>query len=236
MARRTVLLVVAILVAALGTLLVSLYAHNVDKRALAKQHPRSILIAKKVIASGTTGAQAAQDGALQLTPVASDAIADGALSDISAVASQVALAPIYPGEQILRQKFGKAGASTALSIPDPGTMAVSVSFGDPARVDGFVVPGSEVAVFVTADKSTRLLLPRAKVIAIGTRTLVPSSGQGGQGGQQSPASVVTFEVSEADAQKLIYAQTSGQLYLALLTKDSTTDGKLPATNASNLFG
>lgn len=233
MGRRTVLLVAAVVVAAFGTLLVTLYVHGVDNRALARQHPRSILIAKKVIPAGTTGAQAAQDGAFELTAIASDAIANGALSDIAPVSNEIALAPIYPGEQVLQQKFGKAGDSTALSIPDAGTMAVSVSFGDPARVDGYVVPGSEVAVFVTADKATRLLLPRLKVIAVGNRTLVPSSGQSGQ---QAQSGVVTFAVDETEAQKLIYAEGTGQLYLALLTKDSTTDQKLPATNASNLFG
>jgi hypothetical protein len=47
---------------------------------------------------------------------------------------------------------------------------------------------------------------------------------------------VTFGVSQADAQKLIYAQTVGSLYLGLLSKDSKVDAKLPATSQANLYG
>ena len=68
-------------------------------------------------------------------------------------------------------------------------------------------------------------------VAIGTRTLVPSSGQNGS---QNQSSVVTFGVTAADAQKLIYAESIGKLYLGLLTKDSTVSN-LPATSTANLF-
>lgn len=234
MGRRTVLLVAAIVVAALGAALVGLYVHNVNQNALARQQPVSVLVAKKLIPAGTTGSAAAAAGALQLTTLPRDALATGGtpLHDISPVAGRVALAPIFPGEQILAEKFGRPGDSNALSIPTQGTMAVSIPMADPNRVDGFVEPGSQVAVFLTANGSTRLLLPRVTVIATGSRTLVPSSGQ-------NPANqgsdVVTFGVAQADAQKLIHASTVGKLYLALLTKDSTVSN-IPATTASNLFG
>jgi pilus assembly protein CpaB len=233
MARRTVLLVAAIMVAALGAALVTVYVHNVNKHALAKQQPVQVLIAKKLIPAGTTGAAAAADGALEKTTVPRDALATGGtvLDNITSVANRVTLAPIFPGEQILAEKFGKQGDSNALSIPTAGTIAVSIPFDDATRVDGFVVPGSDVAVFVTANNSTRLLLPRATVIAVGARTLVPSSGQSSN---QAASSIVTFGVTDAEAQKLIYAESVGKLYLALLTKDSTV-GNIPATSASNLF-
>jgi pilus assembly protein CpaB len=220
MARRTALLITAILVAALGTVLVMVYVHNVDKRALAKQQPVEVLIAKKLIPAGTTGAAAAAAGDLERTTIPRDALASGGtvLSDITAVSNRIALAPIYPGEQILAEKFGKPGDSNALSIPDPGTIAVSVSLTDPARVDGFVVPGSHVTVFLTVKNSTQVLLKDAKVIAIGTRTLVPSSGQNAA---QAQSDVVTFGVTQADALKLISAQSTGALYLGLLGNNSS---------------
>jgi pilus assembly protein CpaB len=233
MARRTVLLVVAIVVAALGAVLVGNYVHDVRQSALAKQQPTKILVAKKVIPAGTTGAAAANDGDLQQVTVPKDAVASAdVLSTIEPVANLVTNSPIFPGEQIMKVKFGKPGESTALSIPTAGTMAISLSFDDPTRVDGYVVPGSQVAVFLTTATGTRLLLPSVTVIAIGGRTLVPSSGQNAA---QNQSGVVTFGVTEAEAQKLIYGQTAGKLYLALLTKDSAV-ASLPATSSSNLFG
>jgi pilus assembly protein CpaB len=229
MGRRTVLLVAAVLVAALGASLVGFYVYNVNQRVKARQAPQQILVAKKLIPAGTTGDTAANDGDLQFMQVPKAAIAVGALDKIDPVASLVALAPIYPGEQILRAKFGKQGDSTALSIPTAGTMALSMSLGGPARVNGFVVPGSEVAVFLTRGGSTELILDRVKVIGVGTRTLVPSSGQAAQ--QQSD--VVTFGVTQAQAQKLIFAQSAGAIYLTLLTPDSTVS-RLPPTTVTTV--
>lgn len=234
MARRTVLLVAAILVAALGAVLVGVYVHNVKQNELAKQQPVKVLVAKKVIPAGTTGAAAAADGALDTKTIPRDAVASSdVLSSIQTVADLVTNSPIFPGEQIMKAKFGKPGDSSRLTIADDGTMAVSISLSDPNRVDGYVIPGSNVAVFLTTKTGTKLLLPSANVIAVGSRTLVPSSGQNST---QNDTSVVTFGVSQADAQKLIYAQTVGTLYLGLLTKNSKVDNKLPGTSSSNLYG
>ena len=231
MGRRTVLLVAAILVAALGAGLVIVYVRDVNQRVKAREAPQQILVAKKIIPAGTTGETASLEGDLQFMKVATDAVAQGALGSITPVANLVALAPIYPGEQILSSKFGKQGDSTALNIPTAGTMALSISLPGPARVNGFIVPGSQVAVFLTASGSTRLILDRVTVIAVGTRTLVPSSGQAAGTEQQSD--VVTFGVTAAQAQTLVYAQTAGSLYLTLLTADSNTPS-LPPTTAENL--
>jgi pilus assembly protein CpaB len=234
MARRTVLLVAAILVAALGADLVGVYVLTVTHTDGARQQPVEVLVAKKVSPAGTTGAAAAADGALEKKTIPRDAVASSdVLGDIQSVADLVTNSPIFPGEQILKAKFGKPGDTTRLTLSDDGTLAVSISLSDPNRVDGYVIPGSDVAVFLTTKSGTKLLLPRATVIAVGSRTLVPSSGQNAS---QSDASVVTFGVSQADAQKLIYAQSVGTLYLGLLSKDSTVDSKLPATSTANLYG
>jgi|SRR5450631_1568447 len=231
MGRRTVLLVAAVLVAALGAGLVVLYVRGVNQRVTAREAPVQILVAKKVIPAGTTGATANAEGDLEVAKIASAAVADGALRTIDSVANLVANAPIYPGEQILRKKFDKPGASNLLSIPTAGTMALSVSLPGPARVNGFLVPGSQVAVFLTAGGSSKLILDRVTVIAVGTRTLVPSSGQTTGADQQSD--VVTFGVTAKEAQTLIFAQSAGSIYLTLLTADSTTPS-LPPTTATNV--
>lgn len=230
MGRRTVLLVAAILIAALGAGLVLLYVHNVNNRVSVREAPRQILLAKKIIPAGTTGAAAFASGDIEVSKLPEAAIAPNALASISKVSDLVALAPIYPGEQILSTKFGKEGDSGTLTIPTAGTMAISVSLPGPARVNGFIVPGSAVAVYLTANGATRLILDDVKVIAVGSRTLVPSSGQATTTGQQSD--IVTFGVTSAQAQKLIFAQSAGSLYLALLTPNSSTSSEPPTTAAN----
>jgi pilus assembly protein CpaB len=231
MGRRTVLLVAAVLVAAIGAGLVLIYVHDVNQKVKAREAPEQILVAKKVIPAGTTGAAASAEGDLEYLKVAREAVAPGALARIDPVENLVTLAPIYPGEQILSLKFGKQGASNLLTIPTAGTVALSISLSGPAGVNGFIAPGSQVAVFLTAGGSTKLILPRVSVIAVGSRTLVPSSGQATGTNQQSD--VVTFGVTAAQAQTLIYAQSAGSLYLTLLTANSSVPS-LPPTTASNV--
>lgn len=232
MGRRTVLLISALLVAALGTALVFLYVRGADARAAEGQELVEVLFAKTQIPAGTTGDAAATNGALELRQVARNSVAAGALSDIAPVATKVALSPIFVGQQILLQQFGDPGAVTALPIP-AGKMAVSVELSDPERVAGFVTSGSEVAVFLTIENRTanaatatltQVLLPRATVIGVGSTSLVTTtttnSDTGEQNAEEIPKTILTLAVDQAQAGRLIYGTENGTLYFGLLTDKS----------------
>jgi pilus assembly protein CpaB len=150
--------------------------------------------------------------------------ADGALSDISIIADQVALAPIFPGQQIQAQMFGRAGSTSGLEV-DKGKLAISVSLGDPERVAGFVVPGSEVAIFATlatnsnlAGEATGVLIPAVEVIGVGATTLstqTTTTDQGESTTEEIPLAILTLEVDQDQAERIINAQSGGSLYFAL---------------------
>lgn len=247
MGRRTLLLIAALVIAALGTTGVFLYVNGVDERAQADYDVVQVLVATTPIAIGTT-AQAAQDaGALELRPFLKKSV-DGlpALSDITPIATKVALSNISVGEPILEGQFGEPGQTSALPIPE-GKLAVSVQLGDPARVAGFVSPGSEVAVFLTVaevtgsnagQEVTRVLLPRVQVIAAGATTVVPTttSGEGGQTQtEELPKAILTLAVDQTEAQKIVYGSQHGQMYFGLLTADSKVDKSDAGVTAKNLF-
>jgi len=237
MGRRFLLLLSALLVAALGTTLVFLYVKGIERRAVKDQELVSVLFAKKPIAAGTTVDQATRAAALELREVTRSSSADGAISDLGELAGQSALAPIYPGEQILRQKFGTSGGTSELLIPE-GLIAVSVELSDPARVAGFVTGGSEVAVFVTLDQPapvTQVLLPRVKVLGVGSTTPVTRTSTdtttGERNSEEIPKTILTLALDQTSAGKLIYA-TQGELYFALLSPSSkiAAGGPITSTN------
>jgi pilus assembly protein CpaB len=236
MGRRTLLLLAALVVAALGTTGVFLYVNGINQRAEADYDLVEVLVATTPIAAGTT-AQTAQDTAsLDLRPFLKKSL-EGmpALSDINGIADKVALAPIAVGEPILESQFGDPGESSSLPIPE-GKVAVSVQLGNPARVAGFVGPGSEVAVFLTAvgnggAQGTRVLLPRATVLAAGSTTVVPQSAPA----EELPKTLLTLAVDQTEAQKVIYASQNGELYFALLDEDSQVSSSEPGTTSENLF-
>lgn len=245
MGRRTILLIAALVVAAVGTTMVFLYVNGVNDRAIADQKPVKVLFAKTEIAAGTTVDAASSANAFEIREVSANSAAPGAISDLTVIANQVALSPIFPGEQILSAKFGQPGSTSTLPIPE-GKLAVSVQLGDPARVAGFVAPGSKVAIFLTitppkganagADE-TALLLPSVEVIATGATTLVPTTTSNGSTTQteQLPKAIITLAVDQTQYQKIVYGSGHGQMYFGLLGDTSKVSTSVPATNGQNLF-
>jgi pilus assembly protein CpaB len=247
MGRRTILIVAALVVAALGTTLVFVYVNGINNRALADQKPVQVLVAKTLIPAGMSVADASKAGDFELKEIATSSVAPNALSDIAPITGQVALSNIYAGEQILQQKFGAPGSTSELPIPGD-KLAISIQLSDPARVAGFVQPGSNVAIFVSLQGGpgggaaggdfTRVLLPKAQVIAVGPTTLTTTTSTNAQTGQanteQLPKAILTLALSQKDAAKLIFASQKGQLYFGLLTTNSKVDpGVVAGTN--NLF-
>src|SRR4029079_6784727 len=118
MGRRTVLMLVAILVAALGSTLVFLYVQGINDRAIEKQNPVQILTATDTINPGESLDDAQAAGKLALTDVPKANVLPGALTSTTSAQGQPALTTTYPGEKILPEKFGATAATTdTLAIP-----------------------------------------------------------------------------------------------------------------------
>jgi len=240
MGRRTVLLIAALVVAALGTALVFLYVNNLESEANDGAKLVKVLEASQQVAAGTTAGDASAAGAFELVEIPQSAVADGALSDITVISEQVALAPVFPGQQILTQMFGTQVATGGLGVPKD-QLAISVQLGDPNRVAGFVLPGSKVAVFSTIDagdgSETRILLTSADVIAVGATTLVTQTTTDETGEsttEEIPRAILTLALDQQDAQRVIFAQEQGPLYFGLLPEDANVRDGSP-TNSQNLF-
>src|SRR5687767_2058426 len=150
MARRSVLLLVAALIALVGTALIVLYVQGIDQRATEGQEMVEVLTASATIETGEDVAAASEAGKFEKSQVRRDDVVEGALTRTDTISDQVAIGTIYPGEQILAAKFGSLGDTESLVIPDD-KLAISVELTDPERVAGFVNPGSEVAIFLSAD-------------------------------------------------------------------------------------
>jgi len=243
MDRRRVLLVVAAVIAALGTLLVFLYVRGADTRADEKYHAVKVLKAVKQINTGETVEAAQAAGKIEEGTVGAGERLPDALDSLSTLSGQIAQTNIFPGEQIVASKFGATPAtSNALSVPD-GKIAVSINLTDTARVAGFVNPGDKVAIFMNSSGGaglgsfTRLLLSDVEVIAVGTTTVVSTTktdSTGAQTTEQLPRTLFTLGVTQAEAEKIMFATGSGELAFAKIGKDAKLVPD-PGANADNLF-
>jgi len=242
MGRRTLLLIAALVVAALGTVLVFLYANNARTEGLANQELVSVLVAKSKIEVGTTGAAASAAGAFEQQEIPRVNVVEGALSDATPLTDLAAIAPIFAGQQIIAAQWGATGQTSGLSIPD-GKVALSVQLGDPERVAGFIAPGSTVAIFATGGPQVKALLVNIPVIGVGPSGSVPTADGTGNGGnvEQIPTAILSLAVTQEEAQKLIYAQgkanpaTYTGIYFALMNTKSKVAVAAPGTNGANLF-
>jgi len=198
--RRVLTVVVAVLLAVVGTVAVLAYVRQADNRALEGQKAVTVLVAQKVIPSGTSADTAMQDGLLSSQRLPASSVPVDALSSITpALGPLVMSAAVQPGQVLLRPMLvtpAQATATGALAIPR-GMVAVTIPLCMSEAVAGYVQPGSQVAVFDTyatkkanlqesCDQSgqsnqaqgkgaaiTRIVLPRVLVLAIGQ---APSSG------------------------------------------------------------
>jgi pilus assembly protein CpaB len=242
MARRSMLLIVAILIAALGTAMIVLYVRGIDDRATQGQELVEVLTATAVIEAGETVSAAQEAGKFEAKQVRREDMVAGALDSTENITELVALGTVYPGEQIISDRFGTLGSIENLVIPDD-KMAVSIELTDFERVAGFVNPGSEVAIFGSAatpvrrlpdgteqtlSAVTRIILTRVPVIGVGT-TSVTSTTITTDGGEQVteavPRTIITVAVTQEEAEKLVLADRTTELTFALLGAETDSRDK-----------
>lgn len=243
MDRRRILLVVAVIVALLGTALVFLYVRSADQRAEARFDTVEVLRATQPIEPGESIDSAAAAGKVALQPVVRDYLLPGAQTSLEGLTGQFASVRIFPGEQIIDDKFSETvEATSALPIPD-GQVAVSINLTDTARVAGFVNPGSEVAIYLngvnpaSSQPFTRLLLERVTVIGVGSTTpteTTTTTAEGAATTEALPRTLMTLALDQADAEKVLFSQGNGELAFALLT-DNSRINRGPGVTAADLF-
>ena len=145
MGRRKILLPLAAVIAAVGTLMVFLYVQGAEGRAADKYDAVEVLRVVKPIEPGEKFDDAARESKFQLQTVARDQVLSGSQTDLTSLSGTVATQKLFAGEQVIADKWGAvAEAASALTIPKD-MLAISVNLTDPGRVAGFVNPGSEVA-------------------------------------------------------------------------------------------
>ena len=243
MDRRRIFLVVAVVVALMGTALVFLYVRGADQRAESRFETVEVLRVTQAIEAGESIDDAAAAGKIAMQPVVRDYLQTGYQTSLEALTGQYATVKIYPGEQVVEDKFGTEVTATSALPIDESESAVSVSLTDTARVAGFVNPGSQVAIYYTGNAAdgtmqTRLLLDRVTVIGVGSTTpaaaTATTTAEGGEAAEVLPRTLMTLSLDQAASERIIFAQANGELSFGLLTEKSKINPG-PGVTAANLF-
>lgn len=250
MTRRLLTIVLAIVLAVIGTGAVLLYVRQADQRAINGLKAVSVLVATQQIPAGTTAQAALADGLLSRQQLPAESVPADAVTSISGIGGLVLSGSLASGQLLLRPMLVTALA-TGTSLPVPkGKVALSISMCVQKAVAGFIQPGSLIAVFNTfftggpvaascasEDWSkahnihTRLVLNEVEVLAVGQATAanLGSATSTAFGQTDSPSSstqggtiLVTVALDQVDAERLIEIAEAHVPYLALVTPASGT--------------
>lgn len=258
MKHRGLTIALAVLLAIIGTAGVLVYVSHANTRAIAGQKAVTVVIAEKLIPSGTSAANAQQEGLLGTETLPAASVPVDAVTAVTAdLSGLVTSSDVQPGQLLLRPMLVTESQVTGgLAIP-PGMVAVSIQFCVPEAVAGNVHAGSQVAVFDTIASgsttmtalptcsgphqwlagdtvSTRLVLPKVQVLAVGPATSSSASGSGAftaSSGSIQNTELVTLAVSQADAERLILMTQDSLPYLALENSDSSLSVTDPGVGA-----
>jgi pilus assembly protein CpaB len=198
--RRILTIIVAIVLAVIGTGAVLIYVNQANARALSGQKAVTVLVANHEIPAGTSASTALADGLLAKQKLPAASVPSDAVSSITAdLAGLVVSANVPSGELLLRPMLvTSVVGSSGLAIPQ-GMVAVTIPLCVPQAVAGFVYPQSQVAIFDTVfgkghqgqascsssggggnttGTRTRIVLSKVTVLAVGTAGSASTSPTG----------------------------------------------------------
>ncbi len=231
MKRRVLGGVAAIVLAAVGAVLLLTYVGAADERAMSGMRTVSVLVVTKPVAEGTPGEQLASLVAAKELPAI--AVTGGAVVDLAQLTGRVATADLKPGEQLLSSRFVDPATLTEageVTIPK-GLQEISILL-DPQRVvGGRLAAGTRVGVFLSLPKDdidparTHLTLNKVLVSRVeGGAAPAPTTDKKATTSASTNGVMVTLAVTAADAEKVVYGAEYGTLWLSLEPADAMLTG------------
>jgi pilus assembly protein CpaB len=232
MRRRLVAASAALVLFAVGTLVLVSYVNGADARALAGAEPVRVLVVDQPIAAGTPGGELTES--VRLDTVPAKAAVEGRVTDLADLDGLVAAADLLPGEQLMAGRFRapeQLEAPGTVAVPE-GLQEVSVLLEPQRAIGGRLAAGDTVGVYLSQTSGgpqTHAVLhhvlvtqvqgapaapdPAAEPAADTAPSIVPASSL-----------MVTLAVDARDAETVVFGAEHGTLWLSLEPAGAQTGG------------
>jgi pilus assembly protein CpaB len=162
---------------------------------------------------------------VSLVRMPKETVPDDAFDSTDKVAGKIATFDILRGDIVRGARLAEhLGGSTLASLIAPQMRAISVRVDDVVGVAGFLLPGNRVDVLATKKIGTSNEA-ESETILENLRVLAVDQTAGTDKTQPVVVRAVTLEMSSAEAEILVKAQTEGKLQLAL--RNPLDDQKKP---------
>lgn len=242
MKTRLLAVATAVLLGIVGTVVLVGYVRGADARALAGTDTVKVLVAIGPIPAGTPG-EALTD-VVETKVIPAVAAVPGRVADLNELTGQLSLVALVAGEQLLPSQFTAPDASatgTAASIPN-GLQQVTVMLQSQRALGGQLKVGDHVGVFLSFAPdvmvySTHLRLSKVLVTSVratdsganaadaeATAISESASTAAPAAADPGPDVYVTFAVSAADAEQLVFGAEHGTIWLSNEPLDADETG------------
>lgn len=147
MNRRSTGVLIALLLAALGTFIIVRYVGSAEDRALAGQEVVEVLLVSETVPAGAPAESLTTK--VELAKIPAKAQAPGSVVELAELEGLVTSVELVPGEQVLASRFVTAeelAEERELEIPD-GLVEVTIALSPERAVGGNIKPSDTVAVF-----------------------------------------------------------------------------------------
>jgi len=194
--------------AVLAGIVLLVYLHSYRNSVNSSASSASVLVARNLIQKGTPGNIIATGGQFQVASLPKNQLKTGAFTDPSALAGRVALADIYPGQQLTANYFAYATPGTLQTKIAGADRAISLSIDAEHGMIGQISAGDHVDIFIGFNvQGAGGTQPVIKLLMADVLVLKAPLG-GGNG-------LITLRAPEYRAAQLAYAADNGQLWFVL---------------------
>jgi pilus assembly protein CpaB len=210
-------IVVAVVLAIIGTFLLVGYVSSAEARATKGEKLVPVLVVQSAIRAGTDVDHIGDAVAIEQVP--SKVRARGALDSLDDVDGVTAVA-LVPGEQLLADRFVDPAVEARGNVPE-GLYEVTLSLDPERALGGRIAPGHQVGVVASFDdtttgaSTTSLLVDHVLVTGV-QATDPPDDTEDGEkiGPAPESALLVTLALDQADLERVVGASEHGTVWLS----------------------
>ncbi|MHA7295304.1 Flp pilus assembly protein CpaB [Arthrobacter sp. HLT1-21] len=241
MKSRVIGAIAAVLLAIIGTVLLVQYVGTAESRALEGTETQTVLVVRDGLSVPEGTAAESLLDFVSVESVPAKVVPADAIATVEEVAGLVTSVELVSGEQVLSTRFmdpAELDEEQRVEVPE-GMQEVTILLEPQRAVGGQIKAGDTVGIFISLDGGGEVnplavtYLTLHKVLVTNIQGLpAPVEETGTPSSTPIPAGSVLVTVARAapDAEKIIYGQEFGRVWLSKEPATATEDGTRPVTS------
>jgi pilus assembly protein CpaB len=208
--RRTIGIIAAVLMAAIGAITLVAYVNGAKSKAQAQDSVVNVYVLNKKVPKGANASAIKSSVSLESIPRQLEQ--PGTISNLAAVDNKVAAVDLQPGDQLFSARLANnanAGPTTMVQV--------SAELTADRAVGGTLTTGDSVGVYLSFSQAntTELAFQHVLVTNVQTTDAPVAQKSGGQVQQVSATDyIVTLALTPAQSQRFVLAAEFGHIWLS----------------------